>query len=113
MTTTPRVLVQAKLLEDANTTQYTSTNAKTIIDGVSVTNVGVDPQTITINMPGNGVAVAANNVIVKERSVAAGATDLLPELRGRRLDAGDFVSTIASDDASLVFRMEGRIFTGT
>lgn len=111
MTTVARVFTQSKTLEDAVTTQYTSSGVKSIIDGVSATNYSAAPKTLTVHLCQVGTAASSDNMVVKARTILAGATDLLPELRGRRLDAGDFVATDAEDGTSIAFRMEGRIST--
>lgn len=113
MTTTPRVLRQGKTLEDTPTTQYTATNCKAIVDGCSLVNYGAGAITFSMNLVVSGGSAGSENLIIKDRSVAAGATDLLPELRGRRFDAGDFLVTDTSAGATVAFRMEGREFTGT
>lgn len=111
MTVTSKVLRQGILLPDSQTTQYTSTGVKTIIDGASVCNISASPVDLSINLVAAGGSADSSNRILLDKTIAAGETDLLPELRGRRLDVGDFVSTDASAASALAFRMEGRQIT--
>lgn len=111
MTVTSKVLVQGKRVENAQTTQYTSTNCKTIIDTATIVNTTAAPVTLSVNVVESGGAAGAANLVIDGASIAAHGTYLCPELAGKRLDASDFVSMIAGAANSLTLRMEGRQVT--
>jgi hypothetical protein len=111
MTVTSLVLVQGKRIENAATAQYTSTNAKTVIDSGIVTNTTASTVTLTLWLVPSGGAAADANKIADALSIAAGATYLCPELAGKRLDSGDALWAQASAATSLSFRLDGRLVT--
>lgn len=111
MTTTPKVLIPAKQAEAAQTTQYTSTNCKSILELFTVTNTSGTAALLSVNVVTVGDSAGASNLIVKELSVAPGETKVVTALCGQRLDAGDFISTIAGTASALTIRASGRQFT--
>lgn len=111
MTTTSKCLLEAKYAENSQTTQFTSTGARTIIDKFSVTNVTGLGATLAINVVANGGSASAANVILQTRTIQASETYLCPEIVGQVLNSGDFVSTIAGTASSLVIRASGREVT--
>lgn len=108
MTTVAATLIQAKYAENAETTQYTSTNCKTMIDKFTVTNVSAANHTLTVRLVPSGGAAGANNAIVYNITVLAGKSYTCPELVGHTMEAGDFISTIADAANVLVIRASGR-----
>lgn len=111
MTVTARVLIPAKLAENAQTTQYTSTNAKTIIDKFTATNQTAAPVTLSINVVTLAGTAGAANLVVKTKSIAEGETYLCPEIVGQILGIGDFISTIAGAASAITIRASGREIT--
>lgn len=111
MTVTSKVLVQGKRIENSQTTQYTSTNCKTIVDGALITNTTAGAETVAMWLVPSGGAAADANLVADDVSVPAGGTYLCPELAGRRLDAGDFLVMQASASNSLSLRVDGRQVT--
>lgn len=111
MTTTSAVLIASKRVENVQTTQYTSTGKKTIVDKFTVTNTSVAAVTFSCNVVPSGVTLSDANLIVQAHSIAPGACYECPELVGRRLDAGDYLSTLASAADALTMRAEGRQLT--
>jgi hypothetical protein len=110
MTVTVDNIIPAKDAEAVQTTQYTSTNVKTIIDKFTVTNTTAGALTISVNIVPSAGAAGATNLIVDSKSIAANATDTFVELVGHTLIAGDFISTIASL-TGLTMRASGRVVT--
>jgi hypothetical protein len=49
--------------------------------------------------------------MIINKTIVPGETYLCPELIGRVLDPGDFISTIASAAASLTFKVDGQEIT--
>ena len=111
MTVTVKVLIPAKQAENAQTTQYTATNCKTIIDKFTVTNTSAGNVTFSVNLVTSGGSAAASNLILDTRSIAVDECYTCPELVGQALDSGGFISTIAGAATSLTIRASGREIT--
>ena len=111
MTVTVKVLIPAKQAENAQTTQYTATNCKTIIDKFTATNTTAGNVTISVNLVTSGVLAGVTNLIVDARSLAPDETYTFPELVGQALEPNGFISTIASAAISLTIRASGREIT--
>ena len=71
MTVQVKVLVPAKTVENAQTTQYTATNVTTIIDKFTATNYSAAAATISVNLVTS--AGSAGNVTKLTLIVAAAA----------------------------------------
>ena len=109
MTVTAKALVDAKYAANAETTQYTApAGVRAIVDKFTVTNVTAAAATITIKVVPSGGAAGATNVITQTASVAANSVYQASEMVGQILNAGDFISTLAS---ALVIRVSGREIT--
>lgn len=111
MTVTVKNIIPAKQAENAQTAQYTASNCKAIIDKFTVTNTTGGAETITVNLVASGGAASASNTVVSAKSIAAGECYTMPELVGHTLEAGGFISTIASAATSLTIRASGREIT--
>ena len=111
MTVAIKVLIPAKQAENAQTTQYTATNCKTIIDKFTATNTTAGNVTISVNLVTAAGAAATSNLIVDARSIAPDETYTFPELVGQALDPSGFISTVASAATSLTIRANGREIT--
>lgn len=103
-------IIPSKFAEVAQTTQYIAENCKTIIDKFTATNVSAAPVTISVNLVLTGTA-GDENLIVKEKSIAAGETYVFPELVGHSLEPSCLISTLASAAGALVVRASGREVT--
>jgi hypothetical protein len=104
-------IIPAKQAENAQTTQYTAVNCRTIIDKFTVTNTSASNVTISVNLvPASGTASAAN-LILDARAVAPDETYVCPELVGQVLEPSSFISTIASAATSLTICASGREIT--
>jgi hypothetical protein len=110
MTVTVKVLIPAKQAEGTQTTQYTATNCKTIIDKFTATNTTAGNVTISVNLVTSGAALVTN-LIVDTRSLAPDETYTFPELVGQVLEPSGFISTLASAATSLTIRASGREIT--
>jgi hypothetical protein len=108
MAVTPKVLIAPKQAEAVQTTQYTATGARAIIDKFTVTNTTAGNVSISVNLVSAGGAAGAANLITDTRTVAPDETYTCPELVGHVLDAGGFISTLASAATSLTIRCSGR-----
>lgn len=101
-------LIPAKQAESAQTTQYTATGVRTIIDKFTGTNTSALPVALSINLVTSGDTAGNQNLIVKAKSLAAGETYTFPEVVGQVLAPGGFISTLAGTAASITIRASGR-----
>jgi hypothetical protein len=108
MTVTVKVLIPAKQAENAQTTQYTATNVKAIIDKFTVTNTSGNNVTFSCNLVTVSGSAGASNLIIDTRTIVPDETYTCPELVGQALDVGGFISTLAGAGTSLTIRASGR-----
>lgn len=108
MAVTLKVLVPPKQLENSQTTQYTATNVKAIIDKATVTNTSANNVTLSVNLVTSGGSAGSANLIMDTRTIVPDETYLCPELVGQVLEPGSFISTIAGAATSLTMRISGR-----
>ena len=108
MTVTVKVLIPAKQAENVQTTQYTASNVKTIIDKFTVTNTSGNNVTFSCNLVTVSGSAGASNLIIDTRTIVPDETYTCPELVGQALDVGGFISTIAGAGTSLTIRASGR-----
>lgn len=106
-----KTLIASKQVENAQTTQYTAVNCKTIIDKFTATNTSANNVMLSVNLVASGEAVGVSNLIVNARAIAPGETYTFPELVGQSLEPGCFISTLASSAMSLTIRSSGREIT--
>jgi len=111
MTVSIKVLIPPKQAENSQTTQYTATNCKAIIDKFTITNTSAGNVTMSVNLVTSGGSPGASNLIMDTRSIAPDETYTCPELVGQALESGSFISTIASAATSLTIRASGREIT--
>jgi len=111
MTVTVKNIIPRKQAEDAQTTQYTATGCKTIIDKFTVTNTTGAPVTFACNLVASGGAAGASNLVLSTKSIAAGEAYTCPELVGQTLEPSGFISTLAGAAASLTISASGREIT--
>lgn len=108
MSVTVKVLINAKQVENAQTSQYVATNVKTIIDKFTATNTTAGAVTLSVNIIPSGGSAGSDNLIIQTKSIGAGQTYTFPELVGQYLEDGSIISTIASAASSLTLRCSGR-----
>ncbi len=111
MTVTVKNIIPRKQAENVQTTQYTATNCKTIIDKFTVTNTTAGAVTFACNLVASGEAAGVSNLVLSTRSIAAGETYTCPELVGQVLEPGGFISTLAGAATSLTISASGREIT--
>jgi flagella basal body P-ring formation protein FlgA len=111
MTVTVKNIIPCKQAENAQTTQYTATNCKTIIDKFTVTNITAGNVTLSCNLVPSSGAAGATNLIISARAIAPGETYTCPELVGQSLEPGGFISTLAGAAVSLNISASGREIT--
>jgi arginine repressor len=107
MTVTAKCLVEGTIASNAQTTYYTATGVRTILDKLTGYNYTAGAVTLAVNLVASGGAAGAANLVVL-KTLSAGETYTFPEIVGHVLNAGDFVSTIAGAATSVVIRLSGR-----
>lgn len=110
MTVTAKNIIPRKQAENAQTTQYTATNCKTIIDKFTVYNSTAGNVTFAANLVASGGAAGTANLVLS-RPIAPGETYLCPELVGQILEPSGFISTLAGAATSLTISASGREIT--
>lgn len=108
MAVTLKVLVPPKQLENSQTTQYTASNVRAIIDKATITNTSANNVTVSVNLVTVSGSAGSSNLIIDNRTIVPDETYLCPELVGQVLEAGSFISTIAGAATSLTMRVSGR-----
>lgn len=108
MTVTVKVLIPAKIAENAQTTQYTANNVTTIIDKFTATNYNTLAATISVNLVTSADTAGNQNLITKTKTLQPAETYTFPEIVGAALAPGGFISTIAGTASSINIRASGR-----
>jgi hypothetical protein len=111
MTVTAKVLIPAKIAENAQTTQYTASNVTTIIDKFTATNYSGSAATLSINLVTTAGTAGNSNLITKTKTLQAGEVYTFPEIVGQILGSGDFISTLAGTATAINIRASGREIT--
>ena len=111
MTITVNVLIPAKIAENTQTTQYTSSGVTTIIDKFTATNYNAAAATISVNLVTSADTAGNQNLIVKTKTLQPSETYTFPEIVGQVLAPGGFISTIAGTASAINIRASGREVT--
>lgn len=111
MTVTVTVLIPAKIAENSQTTQYTSTGVTTLIDKFTATNYSAVAATISVNLVTTAGSAGNLNLITKTKTLQPAEVYTFPEIVGQVLASGDFISTIAGTATSINIRASGRQVT--
>lgn len=111
MTVTATAIIPAKTAENAQTTQYQSTNVRTIIDKFTATNYSASAASLSVNLVTFADTAGNQNLIVKTKTLQPGECFTFPEITGHVLDVGGFISTLASASSSINIRASGRVIS--
>lgn len=111
MSVTVKNIIPRKQAENTQTTQYTATNCKTIIDKFTVTNTTASNVVFSVNLVASGGSAGASNLVLQTRTIVPAETYLCPELVGQTLESGGFISTLAGAATSLTISASGREIT--
>ena len=103
-----KVLIPAKIAENAQVTQYTAQNVSAIIDKFTATNFSASAATISINLVTQFDSSGNQNLIIKNKTLLPSETYTFPELVGHVLQPGGFISTIAGTASAINIRSSGR-----
>ncbi len=108
MTVSVKVLVPGKIVEAAQTTQYTANNVTTIIDKFTATNYSATAAAISVNLVTVAGSAGNLNLISKTKTLQPAEVYTFPELVGQVLNPGDFISTLAGTATAINMRVSGR-----
>lgn len=111
MTVTVKNIIPRKQAEAVQTSQYTATNCRTIIDKFTVTNTSASNVTFSCNLLASGGVVGDSNLVIDTKTIAPNETYLCPELIGQTLEINGFISTLAGAATSLTISASGREIT--
>lgn len=103
-----KVLIPAKIAENAQTTQYTATGVTTLIDKFTATNYSAAVANISVNLVTALDTAGNQNLIVKTKSLQPSETYTFPEIVGAALAPSGYISTIASTGTAINIRASGR-----
>lgn len=107
MPLTPKQLIRATLT-NAVATYYTATDPiKTRIDNLSVCNYSAGAVTFSLYLVPSGGTAGDSNILVKNRSVAAGASGRVLEAFGQWLEAGGTIQMVASANSAVTVSASG------
>jgi hypothetical protein len=105
---TYKSMVNGVNLTNVAVTYYTAPAAtKALIKKATFTNDHNVVVTVTINLVPSGGAAAYGNQITKTRALAAGESWSCPDVENHVLEAGGFISMVASVDAKVGVRISG------
>lgn len=103
-------IIPSKYAENSQTTQYTvATGESVIIDSFTATNIGASSATLSVNIVPSGGTAGNDNLIIDAKSIGVNKTYTFPELVGKRMVAGTFLSLIASAASTLTVNASGRV----
>ena len=105
---TAKSFVDGTNLTNAVVTYYTApASTKALIKKATFNNDHTSVVTVTINLVPSGGAAAYGNQITKTKSLAAGETWSCPDVENHVLEAGGFISMVASVTAKIGVRISG------
>lgn len=108
MAQTLKVLIKPKMAESVPVTQYTADGVTAVIEKFTATNTGTANVDLTIFLVSAGSSPANGNSTSFQRTIGPGEAYACPEVVGHFLEAGDFISTIATIPGVLSIRASGR-----
>lgn len=111
MAVTVKQIIPPKAAEAVQTTQYTATGCKTLIDKFTVTNYGAANVAFSLNLVPSGGSAGNTNLVIDMKNIVPGETYLCPEVIGHVLEPGGFISTLAGAATSLTIVASGREIT--
>ena len=111
MTVTVVNIIPRKQAENAQTSQYTAVNCKTIIDKFTVTNTSASTVQFSVNLVALAGSASASNRVLSLKSITPNDAYTCPEVVGQTLESGGFISTLAGGASALTISASGREVT--
>lgn len=107
MATQIKTFINAKYLENTQTTQLAATTI-TILDKITITNITTGNVNFSANICDSSETAGNTNLIIKNKIIAPNETYDCFELVGQVIEPDSFLSMIASAASSLVLKIDGR-----
>ena len=104
-------IIPPKQVEASQTTQYTASNCKCIIDKFTATNTSAANVVFSVNLITPSGTAGDANLILDARTLFPNETYTCPELVGQILEAGGRNSTFAGAAGSITIMASGREVT--
>lgn len=101
-------IIPSKTAEAAQTTQYTASGLKCIIDKFTAINYSASAATISVNLVTFGDTADSDNIITKSKTLQPNEVYTFPEIVGHVLASGGYISTIAGTASAISIRSSGR-----
>ena len=113
MTVTNKLLVPASDLPNAEAALYPSpaTGKGTLIDKATAVNHSAAARQVTFYHVPSGGAAGTSNLVIYQKSIAAGQTDYLGELSGKYVPPGASIHGFADTAGAVAFELNGRELT--
>ena len=108
MTISFKNLVPPVVVSTSQSSQYTANAVKAVIDKCTVTNTNTVNVAFSVNIVTTGNLASSSNLIIDAVTIEPNETYMCPETIGQILEAGSFISTLASVSSSLTLRISGR-----
>jgi acetyl-CoA carboxylase carboxyltransferase component len=112
MAITVENIIPRAQLTNASATYYTSgstsTPFKTIIDKFTLTNTSAAVVTVSVQLVIVGGSAGASNTVLNNKTLQINETYTCPELVGQVLEAGGFITAIASANTAVTISASGR-----
>lgn len=105
---TPKRLIEGAQLTLAAATYYTApANGKALLKKLTLTNTSAAAVTVTLHLVAAGGAAGVQNMLLKARSIAAGATYDCTEAVNHILEAGGTIQALASAATAVTIMASG------
>lgn len=108
MSVSTTCLYETGAVPNAETTAYTSSSVRTLLDKFSA--YATAATDLTIKLVPSGLTAGTTNILAK-KTFALGEAYTFPELVGQTLAAGDFISILSSNANAVNLRISGRQVT--
>jgi hypothetical protein len=108
MTIRLKVLIPGKIIETADTVQYSAVGVVASIDKFTATNFGATNAKITLHLVASAGSISNATMIVKTKTLQPYETYMFPEIVGHILNSGDYIVTECDTMNSINVRCSGR-----
>lgn len=108
MSVTAQVLIKSQYAPSSMASMYTSqAGTTTIVDNFTATNNTASPAIISVYVVPSGETASASNLI-SYYTVGANTPMLLPEMKYKVLEPGDFIAVLAGTASAIAIQASGR-----
>lgn len=108
MTIRLKVLIPGKIIEVADTVQYSAIGVVASIDKFTATNFGLTNAKVTLHLVQSASSISNATMVVRTKTLQSGETYAFPEVVGHILNVGDYIVTECDTANSVNVRCSGR-----